>query len=601
MKGVKNGCNSMIESMNKKQKVSNEFENDCRNEQDESLTGVKDNTRRPDAGNDALSLFTLHKMSKRMCGEESNNERNRNELFGIAYEDFRSIYKKYQAIYIPNVSKSSMSSSSSSTSKKEDKNKCVSSNELMPNDLYSIFKSLDKKDQDSWCVENELKSSTNLDENKDQTISTNPGEFLQSISQSCFNGESKSECLKRRQGYCSFIIQNDKQMLNNVLDRVPQAHLPIFSPTLSKCENSDKVKSNHEETMKIGDTQKATTTLNSKINTNANDVETSSSKILLGEDSLKPNVEHHLEQEYLKSKYGPCLWFFYGLNDPMQQSQDSISNNSTTYSALQGRPEHTDSISHDGTWHYQLSGRKTWYIRPTDTLIRKIQEQNENNPSHEIKYAANTHTKHNAKNTSIKQYFTRNSDAIQIDCRKGDILLLNTRLWWHKTELPIQEPLLSIMNESNDTSKVKKDVIFGGAPSVSYARDIFLPSSFWLESKQEKTNDIEKTGNDDTNDKINENNDAMTNIDGLYAANDIEAQTILFTEADMPNCELHRSKTNANCEVVELEDGSSAVVSIKPISCGEFFCVQESSDEDEDEYEDEDDEEVDRTICIKCP
>ena len=82
----------------------------------------------------------------------------------------------------------------------------------------------------------------------------------------------------------------------------------------------------------------------------------------------------------------------------------------------------------------------------------------------------------------------------------------------------------------------------------------------------------------------------MTNVDGLYATNDIAAGTIIFTEADMPDCELHRSSTNPNCEVVELEDGTNAVVSSRAVSAGEFFCVPESSEEDSDvDFDDDDD------------
>jgi hypothetical protein len=79
----------------------------------------------------------------------------------------------------------------------------------------------------------------------------------------------------------------------------------------------------------------------------------------------------------------------------------------------------------------------------------------------------------------------------------------------------------------------------------------------------------------------------MTNSDGLYATNDIEGGTIIFKETDMPNCELHRSSTNPNCEVAELEDGTTAVVSSRPIAAGEFFCVSESSDEEEEEDDDD--------------
>jgi hypothetical protein len=86
----------------------------------------------------------------------------------------------------------------------------------------------------------------------------------------------------------------------------------------------------------------------------------------------------------------------------------------------------------------------------------------------------------------------------------------------------------------------------------------------------------------------------MTNVDGLYATNDIEEGTIVFKEADMPDCELHRSKDNPNCQVVELNDGSGvcAVVSLRPIAAGEFFCVPESSDEyEEGDYDEEEEEE----------
>ena len=83
-----------------------------------------------------------------------------------------------------------------------------------------------------------------------------------------------------------------------------------------------------------------------------------------------------------------------------------------------------------------------------------------------------------------------------------------------------------------------------------------------------------------------EEDSGMTNIDGLYATEAIDAGTIIFTEIDMPDCELHRSSISAaNCEVVELEDGTSAVVSRRNIFAGEFFCIPESDDEPDDEEE----------------
>ena len=197
--------------------------------------------------------------------------------------------------------------------------------------------------------------------------------------------------------------------------------------------------------------------------------------------------------------YGPCLWFFFGSN---VEGED-----------VQGRPEHTDSVSHDGTWHYQLSGRKRWYLRPTEELLEKIPD----------------------------------CTSVCIDCEEGDVLVINTRLWWHRTVIPRQPN-----------------------PSVSYARDFYMTPS--------------RPTLDDS---------SMTNVDGLYASNDIEEGTIIFTEDDMPDCELPHSTTHPNCEVVQLEDGTHAVVSCRKICAGEFFCVAENDSSSDDDQEDDDASDVD--------
>ena len=309
-----------------------------------------------------------------------------------------------------------------------------------------------------------------------------------------------------------------------------------------------------------------------------------------------------------------------------------------------GRPEHIDSISHDGTWHYQLSGIKTWYIRPTDTLLQQMQMQmqmqmqiNKSQSQSQSSNVSDAHEKEECDNVSNQ------SKSIRIDCKKGDFLLLNTRLWWHRTELPVQvQPLTSTStstftilprndNDNDDDNDEKrqnqeKDKTHQASvivPSVSYARDIYLPSNFWYKKSSDKENNpnhdhdndgddndeweevenegckqeqqVEKDGDGDDDNDDEKEEDTMTNVDGLYAANDIEPQTVIFTEKNMPNCELHRSRTDPNCEVVELEDGTGALVSLRAIPCGEFFCVRESSDEesgsDEEDGEDDWDEE----------
>ena len=201
--------------------------------------------------------------------------------------------------------------------------------------------------------------------------------------------------------------------------------------------------------------------------------------------------------------YEPALWIFFGRNPRGNES-------------LEGRPEHTDSVSHDGTWHYQLSGRKDWTLRPSSDLLKHFAK-------FDIKFGSGANSR------------------LRVTCQKGDVIVLNTRLWFHQTNIPPQ-----------------------WEPSVSYARDF----------RREKVAPDTAGG--------------MQNVDGLYATNDIQAGTIVFTEDDMPDAELHRSSTNPNCEVVDL-NGGHAVVSTRAIRAGEFFCVPESDQEmdSEEEVEDE--------------
>ena len=196
------------------------------------------------------------------------------------------------------------------------------------------------------------------------------------------------------------------------------------------------------------------------------------------------------------------MWFFFGRNPIGNVNMD-------------GRPEHTDAISHSGTWHYQLSGCKRWLVRPTTDLIKQ--------------------------HTYLDESSARTFCA---DCKEGDVLMINTRLWFHQTVIPPQR-----------------------TPSVSYARDFRLINIGKKQSTSMPANDESCT---------------MTNVDGIYATADISLGTIIFTEGDMPDCELHRSSTDPNCEVVELEDGTKALIASRPISSGEFFCVPESSDDEED-------------------
>lgn len=87
--------------------------------------------------------------------------------------------------------------------------------------------------------------------------------------------------------------------------------------------------------------------------------------------------------------YESALWIFFGRNPPGNKD-------------LPGRPDHTDSISADGTWHFQLSGTKKWIIRPSEELLQHMSRTL--NPS------------------DFRNWGT--SSTVEINCRQGDVLVI---------------------------------------------------------------------------------------------------------------------------------------------------------------------------------
>lgn len=184
-------------------------------------------------------------------------------------------------------------------------------------------------------------------------------------------------------------------------------------------------------------------------------------------------------------RHSNAVWVFFGTN-PLKRP-------------LHGRPEHTDALEHDGTWHLQLRGAKVWTLRPTAELIKRA-------PS------------------------LRGVGRVRVRCDAGDVLCLNTRLWWHSTHIP------------------------GGCDlSLSVARDMYFHGS-------------DSTGRCD-----------MTNIDGHYATRAIARNEVVFAAADAPDLALPRSRS-ANCAVRDL-DGALVVVAKRKIASGEWFSVSDSEEE----------------------
>ena len=206
--------------------------------------------------------------------------------------------------------------------------------------------------------------------------------------------------------------------------------------------------------------------------------------------------------------HGSAVWFFVGHNRSRR--------------ALPGRPEHTDAVRHDGTWHFQLSGSKTWHLRPTEELAKRL-----------------------AVGSLRESMAGDDQGRITVRVDAGDILLVDTRQWWHHTELPC-------------TLGAHEQL------SVSYARDVWIGRS--------------ENGEDGEEEK--EEGDDMCNVDWLYAPHDISCGTVVLTEDDVPDAELPESE-DPNCEVVEDEFGRAVLIAARDIRAGEFSASKGAGEADD--------------------
>jgi len=184
---------------------------------------------------------------------------------------------------------------------------------------------------------------------------------------------------------------------------------------------------------------------------------------------------------------------------------------------LDGRAEHTDSLSDaDATWHLQTRGTKMWYVRPSSKLLKTFDQEEDLN-------------------------FWRHTHRICLEMQRGDLLLIDTQMWWHHTKIP--------------------STVSGDRVSLSYARDVCLSGSSATTTTATTT--------------------TLTNIDCVYASNDILCGDVVLTEHDLPDCELASSST-PNCYVTEDEKGMGVLVALRDIKQGEIFTI--IMDEDEGHY-----------------
>ena len=166
---------------------------------------------------------------------------------------------------------------------------------------------------------------------------------------------------------------------------------------------------------------------------------------------------------------------------------------------LEGRPEHTDDLDPEtrGTFHLQVIGTKDWYLRQ-GTKLRHVR------------------------------------------CKPGDVVFLDTRIWFHRTEIPGNQGL-----------------------SISVAFDF---------------GNVERPVRSH-----------VSNVTAILAARHLTRGTVILTEDDLPNAELPRS-ANANCCIRRETNGLLCLVANQFIGCGEVLAIPPSehgSDSDDDGDDDD--------------
>jgi hypothetical protein len=307
---------------------------------------------------------------------------------------------------------------------------------------------------------------------------------------------------------------------------------------------------------------------------------------------------------FLKDSYhDDGAWLFFGYNpaqevnnEGKQEEEDqvkktggskrkNISNKrkalttttTTCNQPISGRPEHTDKVQHSGTWHVQLSGTKTWYIRP----LKSAKVWNNRPPVLE------------GKNGSWQGATA--GVRLKVCVEFGDLFVINTRVWWHQTKIDPQYPSLlptssttSPTKESRRTKKRKtknKESIekntnaaktISPGLSISYARDFYLPGN----NPASDTTEVDiPTANDyKTND---------TTLDPrLIATTMVYSGELAVAEEDLPS-DLPRSR-DPNCELcVCLVNGEEQMVMLatRDIYIGEPFTIKVEEDENEEDME----------------
>lgn len=221
----------------------------------------------------------------------------------------------------------------------------------------------------------------------------------------------------------------------------------------------------------------------------------------------------------------PCIWVFVCHNTtagaPPNAAGGRDSSNNGKYvraEPFRGRVEHIDAVQHSGTWHLQVSGTKTWKIRP-----------NSRGDWAAVRYSCNGGSDSSSTNNSVVPHDDGDAPPtlksglshLTVVVEAGDVFVINTRLWFHQTHI-------------DDTAAATEQVSF------SYARDFYLPAALEEAKSKSATPGVDGRVAAKSNalgsgsEKIEAPDilvpSEMTNVEGTYATHALEPGDVVLSE-----------------------------------------------------------------------
>ena len=144
----------------------------------------------------------------------------------------------------------------------------------------------------------------------------------------------------------------------------------------------------------------------------------------------------------------------------------------------------------------QLAGSKVWHLRPNPTASW--------DKGADLEAAMALVAKHGVR--------TDGSDTqrLHVACQAGDLLLVNTRLWFHSTEIPS-----TALPEAQAVEAGKLPL------SVSVARDFYVGRDAKERAAEHRAGVIGEGGGADVD---------MTNVDASWALGDIDCEDVVLTD-----------------------------------------------------------------------